>query len=156
MIKAYLRKTLGNFTLDAKIEESGIIAIIGKNGSGKTTFLKLISGILKPDFGYVVLDNLDITNLPIEKKNVVYLSYETYIPHFDVDKHILWGARNRKVKVSNDELKEIKESLGINFKGKIKNLSLGMRIRVILATSILAKPRLILADEIFSNLSDRK
>jgi len=155
MIKAYLRKRLGDFVLDSRLEDSGIIAIVGRNGSGKTTFLKLISGILKPDFGYVILNNKDITNLPIEKRDVIYLAYDTYIPNLDVDKHLLWGVKNKSIKITEEELKDIKESFGINYKGKIKDLSLGMKIRVMLATAILARPKLILADEVFSNLSER-
>ncbi|MGH9979736.1 MAG: ATP-binding cassette domain-containing protein [Nitrososphaeraceae archaeon] len=54
--------TLG--PLDLKIENEKILVIIGPTGSGKSTILNLIAGLLKPDSGLILLDGVDITNSP--------------------------------------------------------------------------------------------
>ena len=81
---------------------------------------------------------------------------DSYLPHLDVDPHLIWGARNKGINVERDYLKEIKTSLGINFEGKVREVSLGMRVRVSLATSLVSKPQLLLVDEAFSNIDNHR
>lgn len=156
VIEAKVFKKFGNFTLDAEIKEEGIICITGRNGSGKTTFLKVISGFLSPDYGYIKLNNKNITSLPPEKRNVALVTPDSYIPNFKVDNHIRWGAKVRGAEIKEEEIKEVKELLGIDFDGKVSKLSLGQRERVALATALLSKPALILVDEAFSNISNKE
>jgi len=76
--------------------------------------------------------------------------------HLDVDSHIMWGAKQSGVPVSGDRVKEIKSSLGIDFGGQVRRLSLGMKERVSLATALLSGRRVILVDEAFANLHDKE
>ena len=157
MIEAEVEKHYPSFTLNLKFKDEGIISIIGKNGSGKTTFLKIIAGIIKPDRGYVKIDEIDITNLPLNKRNVILVNQETYIPNLKIKKHLIWGAKLRKIKIDKKEVEEIAKILGIpNENKKVSELSLGNRERVALATALLAKPKVILVDEAFSNINNRK
>ncbi|ARM76458.1 ATP-binding cassette domain-containing protein [Acidianus manzaensis] len=156
MIEAQTYKKLGEFTLNAEIKEKGIICITGKNGSGKTTFLRTISGFLKIDKGYIKLNNDEITNLPPEKRDIVLVNQESYIPNFKVDAHILWGAKLKKLKIEEDEIRQAKDLLEINFDGKVGKLSLGQKEKVALLTAIFSKPKLILVDEAFSNINNKE
>ena len=156
MIQATVKKKLGSFTLDANISDEHLICLTGKNGSGKSTLLNVIGGLLTPDEGYVTLNSKKITELPIERRQVSMVTPDSCIPHLDVDRHMVWGAKNRGVKVENDYVKDIRTGLGINFEGKVKKLSLGMRERVALATSLISKPELILVDEALSNIDNRR
>lgn len=151
-----MKKKLGDFSLDANLSDEHFICLTGKNGSGKTTLLNLIGGILTPDDGYVALNSRKITNLPIEQRQVSIITPDSYLPHLDVDRHLIWGAKNRGLNVERDYVKEIKTDLGINFGGKVGKLSLGMRERVSLATSLVSKPQLILVDEAFSNIDNHR
>jgi molybdate/tungstate transport system ATP-binding protein len=156
LIEANVKKRLGSFQLNANFKDSGIVCITGKNGSGKTTFLHLLAGFLKPDEGYVKVEGRDVTRLPPEKRGTSFVNQESYIPEKSVESHLLWGAKVRGVKVSEEEVKEVREALNINFSGKVKNLSLGQRERVAIATAILSRPKAILVDEAFSNISEKK
>jgi molybdate/tungstate transport system ATP-binding protein len=156
MIEADVKKRLGDFSLDANVSDEHFICLTGKNGSGKTTLLNLIGGILTPDEGYVTLNSRKITNLPIERREVSIVTPDSCLPHLDVDRHLIWGAKNRGFTVERDYMREIKTGLGIDFGGKVGKLSLGMRERVSLATTLIAKPQLILVDEAFSNIDNHR
>ena len=156
MIEAAVKKQLGSFTLDANVSDEHFICLTGRNGSGKSTLLNLIGGILTPDEGYITLNSKKITNLPIERRQVSIITPESCIPHLDVDRHMVWGAKNKGLEIVEDYITEVKTALGINFDGKVRKLSLGMRERVALATSLIAKPELILVDETLSNIDNRR
>jgi molybdate/tungstate transport system ATP-binding protein len=156
MIEAAVQKRLGQFSLDATMKEGGFICLAGKNGSGKTTFLRIIAGLTKPDGGYVKINGREITRLPIEKRGVVLVMPESSIPGMEVGAHLRWGARLKKAEIGEDRLAAVKEELGIDFQGQVGKLSLGMRERVSLATALLSSPAGILVDEAFSNLHERE
>jgi molybdate/tungstate transport system ATP-binding protein len=156
VIEAAVKKKLGSFKLDANISDERFICLTGKNGSGKTTLLNLIGGILTPDEGHITLNSKNITNLPIERRQVSIITPDSCIPHLDVDRHMVWGAKNKGLKIEDDYITEIKTGLGINFDGKVRKLSLGMRERVALATSLISRPELILVDETLSNIDNRR
>lgn len=155
MIDAKVRKRLGSFYLDAELKDENLICLTGKNGSGKTSLLNIIAGIYKPDEGYVKINSETITDVSMEKKQVVLVTQDSCLPNFDVDKHLLWGAKLRQKQVKSDTVAEIKNSLGINYRGKVSKLSLGMKERVSLATALIASPRVILVDEAFGNIDNR-
>ena len=154
MIKTDLKKRLGGFFLDVDLSDEGFICLTGKNGSGKTTLLNLIGGILIPDDGYVMLNSKQITDLPIEQRHVSIVTPDTYIPHLEVAEHLVWGPKNKGQNIDRDYITEIKSALGINFSGKVNKLSLGMRERLALATSLISNPELMLVDEAFSNIDN--
>jgi molybdate/tungstate transport system ATP-binding protein len=156
MIEAAVQKRLGQFSLDSAVDEAGFTCLAGKNGSGKTTFLRILAGLTKPDAGHVRVNGRDITRLPIEKRGVVLVTPESSIPNLEVDAHLLWGARLKRIGVSQERLMAVKEELGIDFHGKVGRFSLGMRERVALATALVSSPEAILVDEAFSNLHDRE
>ena len=156
MIEAAVQKRLGRFSLDVTINEGGFTCLAGKNGSGKTTFLRILAGLTKPDVGHVRVNGRDITGLPIEQRGLVLVTPESSIPTLEVDGHLLWGARLKRVEVDEGKLAAAKEELGIDFHGQVGKLSLGMRERVSLATALLSSPAGILVDEAFSNLHGRE
>ncbi|PVU76870.1 sugar ABC transporter ATP-binding protein [Acidianus hospitalis] len=156
-IEAKVVKKLGNFYLNAQIKEQGIVCITGKNGSGKTTFLRILAGFLNIDEGYVKINNVDVTKLSPEKRGTVIITPDSYIPGLKVKSHLVWGAKIRKIKYDINELEKYKDLLdGISLDEKVDKLSLGQRERVSILTAILAKPKVILIDEAFSNINDKE
>ncbi|MGB9729998.1 MAG: ATP-binding cassette domain-containing protein [Thermoprotei archaeon] len=80
----------------------------------------------------------------------------TYLPHMKINKHIIWGFKSKNTEISN-EIKRIKEILNIDPDNKkVSLLSLGMRIRVSIATALFSHPEVILIDEALSHISDRQ
>lgn len=156
MIEASVKKRLGQFSLDVTMSEGGFICLAGRNGSGKTTFLRIVAGLTKPDVGHVKANGREITGLPIERRGVVMVMPESSIPTLEVDAHLLWGAKLKGAEVGKERLAAVKEELGIDFHGQVGKLSLGMRERVSLGTALLSAPAGILVDEAFSNLHDRE
>jgi len=156
MIEAVAQKAFGQFSLDATMSEGGFICLAGKNGSGKTTFLRIIAGLTKPDGGHVKINGREITGLQLEKRGVVLVTPESSIPSLEVDDHLRWGAKLKGVEIGEERLESVKEALGIDFHGKVEKLSLGMRERVSLTTALISAPAGILVDEAFSNLHERE
>jgi molybdate/tungstate transport system ATP-binding protein len=155
MIDVRAKKKLGEFLLDAELHDEGFICLTGRNGSGKSTFLNIIAGVIPLDDGSVKLHSNDITNMPMENRGVVLVTPDSYIPHLSVNKHLVWGAKLVGRKLDPSYVEKVKSALGISYGDKLSKLSLGMRERVSLATVLLAKPRLILIDETFSNVDAR-
>ncbi len=156
MIEAAVQKRFGQFLLDAAVSDGGFICVAGRNGSGKTTLLRIVAGLTKPDGGRVKVNGKDVTGMPLERRGVVMVTPESCIPSMREDEHLRWGAKLKGVEVGGERLRAVKEALGIDFRGKVGKLSLGMRERVSLATALLSGPAGILVDEAFSNLHERE
>lgn len=156
MIELSVKKKLGNFLLDTELVGSGLICLSGKNGSGKTSLLNCMAGVYAIDSGWIRVNGYDIANLPIEKRGAVLVSYNSFIPHLTVEEHLSFGLRFRKVKEDSSTLQLVASKLHINPKLELRQLSLGNRSKVALLTALVAFPRLILIDELFSNLDNKE
>lgn len=156
-------KDYGKFQLNVHFEHNqGILGMLGASGSGKSLTLKLISGILNPDRGKIILDNRVLydserkINLPPQRRKVGYL-FQNYalFPNMTVEKNILCGLhwekdkrRKREKMQSVIELLQIKELL----KKYPAQLSGGQQQRTALARILVSEPELLLLDEPFSAL----
>ncbi len=156
LIQLRVKKRFGEFLLDAEISDERFICLSGKNGSGKSTLLRIIAGQLQADEGILRLDSKDITKLLPEKRGIVLVTPDSCIPHMEVRKHLLWGANVRKIAVSGEYIANVKRNLGITYDGIVAKLSLGMKERVSLATALITKPDVILIDEAFANIDNRR
>lgn len=143
--------------LNLTVEPKTNLVLMGVSGSGKTTLLKTILGIIKPISGSIMLAGKDITHLPIEKRNIGYLSQNYGLfPHMTVAENIFYGLKVRGI--DQDEQKKILEQMinVIEMKGyedrNVLELSGGQQQRVGLARALAVKPDLFLLDEPLSNI----
>lgn len=150
MIRADFAVHLKGFSLKAEMEDQGLILLSGENGSGKSTFLKTLSGLIPVDSGSILSNGLDITELPPQGRKVVYATHNSYFPHMGVQKHILWAMGKEP---DREYMGELREAFGISYEGKLRDLSMGQRMRVAIATAFASRPRAILLDEVISNIS---
>ena len=143
--------------LDLDLEKHSTLSVLGKSGCGKTTLLKLISGLESPDTGTVSLDGQYITDLHAGKRGIVYLYQEALLfPHMNVFENIAFGLRVRdhtKPEVQT-AVETLSERLGISdqLKKKPHQLSGGQKQRVSFGRAVIVNPQLLLLDEPFGNL----
>jgi len=146
--------TLGPLSLSI---DEGIMVVLGPTGSGKTTLINSIAGILSPDNGKIILNGLDITKVPIESRKIGYVFQDSALfPHLNVNQNILFGMTSREIQ--NEEritsVRKIIGDLGIDnlLHRRIDSLSGGELQKVSLAQMLVRKPKIILLDEPLSHL----
>ncbi len=108
VIEVRAQKSLGAFSLDAELKDAGMICLLGNNGSGKTSLLNAIAGIISLDAGYIRINSADITNSSQEKRDVVLVTPDSAIPNFEVERHLEFGAKLRKLSIDRDFLQQVK------------------------------------------------
>ena len=143
--------TAGILKVKAEINGSGLILLTGRNGSGKTTILRMIAGQVSIQSGSIVLNGKDVTFEPLNRRRIVFINHDSVLSELTVDSHIRWSRSN----TTEEEVSLIKERMGVNYSGKVKDLSLGQRMRVSIASAILSRPGAILLDEILANISEK-
>lgn len=139
--------------VNATLHSGQLIGLIGKNGAGKTTLLKLISTILKPTSGRIMLDGQDIVKNPnVMRSTVGYLPQEvsTY-PNLTILEYLSYIASVKGVKKKDAE-KQINSLLTDfhlkNAKDKrMGNCSGGMKQRAGIICALLGDPQIIIIDE---------
>jgi ABC-type Fe3+/spermidine/putrescine transport system ATPase subunit len=137
--------------------DDGIMVILGPTGSGKTTLINLIAGILSPNKGKIVLNGIDITKIPIESRKIGFVFQDsTLFPHLNVHQNILFGLTRDELHSEERMImvRKIIEDLGIaNLLNRtIDSLSGGESQKVSLAQMLVTRPRIILLDEPLSHL----
>lgn len=148
---------LRNVSVD--VSKGDFIGVIGPNGSGKTTFINVISGIYKPDSGKIYYEDEDITNTPpyIRCKKGIARTYQIPQPFgsMSVLDNVIIASENCG---DGDEMyaKEVLRDVGLGDKLYVEaeRLSLVEKRLLELARALAAKPRLILIDEILAGLGE--
>jgi len=131
------------------------LVLVGPTGSGKTTLIKCIAGLLRASGGTICLGSREITHLDPSQRNIGLLPQDySLFPHLDVRGNILFGPLARRTPRDEAEgrLRRIVEVLGIrDLLGRgTGNLSGGEAQRVALARALIVHPEAILLDEPFS------
>lgn len=150
-------EVLKNFSLD--IEKGEIVAILGESGSGKSTFLRVLSGFEVPKAGMIKVDGRHFVDdncyTPVEKRKIgmVFQDYALF-PHLNIEKNIGFGlsgySKMEKKKIIEDMLELVNMQ---TYKYKYPHeLSGGQQQRIALCRALAPSPSLILLDEPFSNL----
>jgi phospholipid/cholesterol/gamma-HCH transport system ATP-binding protein len=140
------------------VSDGETVIIIGSSGAGKSILLKTIIGLIKPDIGSVIIDNIDITKCSLSslrevQKKIGYVFQEAALfDSFDVFENVAFGLRNLTPLSKIEIKKRVMECLEMFDLGKVGHLrpfelSGGMKKRVGLARAIAYYPRYILYDE---------
>jgi len=142
-----------NLNLD--IYKGDIFGFLGPNGSGKTTAMKIMTGLMKADsgevklFGYNIVDEYEKA---MERVGCIIETAESY-PYLTAYENLKLFSRYYK-NIDNERINEVLELTGmLKYRNeKVKNFSLGMKQRLGLSAAILSKPDLIILDEPLNGL----
>ena len=144
--------------LSLTIDEGSIMVLLGLNGCGKTTLIKLLAGLLPANSGTIEYDNEDIKNISIKERSKIfsYVPQKTYIADdFYVRDYLTYGFVNAlkfyetPKQEQLDKVKELSEELGIEnlLDKKMGKISGGERQIVTIASCLLQDTPIILLDE---------
>jgi len=157
LVKSYdgKKNVIDNISLEIKDKE--FIVLVGSSGCGKSTILRLISGLEEITSGNILIDGKVVNNLHPKDRDIafVFQSYALY-PHMSVYDNIAFGLKMRKYGKSEIDKKvhEAAEALNLSelLERKPRQLSGGQRQRVALGRAIVRNPKVFLMDEPLSNL----
>lgn len=148
-----LRKTIGKREIikgvDFSIKSGEIFGFLGPNGAGKTTTIRMLVGLIKPTSGDIKICGHDLksdTVNALRQVGAVVENPELYT-YLSGRENLMQIARIRKV--SKEDVEEIIKLVGLENRidDKVRKYSLGMKQRLGLAASLLAKPKLLILDE---------
>jgi putrescine transport system ATP-binding protein len=143
-------KAVNHVSLD--IAKGEIFALLGSSGCGKSTLLRMLAGFETPTSGRIVLDGVDLANLPAYQRpmNMMFQSYALF-PHLSVWDNIAFGLRREGLPAahvaSRVEAMLKLVQLGKFAQRKPHQLSGGQQQRVALARSLAKQPQMLLLDE---------
>ncbi len=146
--------------VSVQVEQGEIVGLLGPNGAGKTTTFYMIVGLIKPYDGKVLLDNTDITTMPMYKRaklGIGYLAQEASVfRKLSVEdnlKAVLEFTRFSK-KEQKERLESLLDEFGLQHIRKSKGITLsgGERRRTEIARALAVDPKFILLDEPFAGV----
>lgn len=146
--------------IDIKVKEKEIVGLLGPNGAGKTTSFYMIVGLVRPDYGNVLFDSGDVTNLPMHIRARLGIGYlpqeESIFRKLTVYENIM--AILETMNYSRAEMVDRCHSLMKRFgidklaSNKAITLSGGEKRRLTIARSLVSNPKLLMLDEPFSGV----
>lgn len=166
MIQVDVRHRLGSFELKAQfVSEGRVTALFGQSGSGKTSLVNIIGGLIRPDHAYislngdVIVDTKHKVFVPKHRRRVGYVFQDGRLfPHLTVRQNLLYGWWFTPGTKRVGQLAPIVELLGIGhlLDRRPGSLSGGEKQRVAIGRALLATPRLLLMDEPLASLDEAR
>lgn len=152
------RRVVNNVSL--KIESGKIVGLLGRNGAGKTTIFQMITGLIKPESGQILLNSFDISRTPSHKRarlGIIYLPQESSIfLKADVMTNLMMVLKENKSSAEKQKsiAQELLKELGLSHISSqpAYSLSGGERRRLEICRALTLKPSFLLLDEPFTGI----
>ena len=139
------------------VRKGEFLTLLGPSGCGKTTLLRMLAGFGSPDSGQILINGVDITDVPPHERpvNTVFQRYALF-PHLDVYENIAFGLKLQKVpeaEIDKRVRKVLKMVSMTDYEDRdVESLSGGQQQRVAIARAIVNEPKVLLLDEPLSAL----
>jgi lipopolysaccharide export system ATP-binding protein len=152
------RRVIEDVTLTLRRGET--VGLLGPNGAGKTTTFRMLTGMVTPDSGRIVLDGIDVTGMPFyerARRGISYLPQESFVPRsLSVEDNIamVLEAREPAAGKRNEILGRLLSEFHLEAvrRTRVGTLSGGQRRRCEIAITLACQPRFALLDEPFAGI----
>lgn len=145
--------------INLQVQHGSITALLGPSGGGKTTLLRIIAGLERPQQGSVRIDNAVVADektwVPAHERGIALVPQEgALFPHLTVAENVAFGLKKRRSASVKKRVAEMLALVGLPQSGNLRpsELSGGMQQRVALARALATQPTVVLLDEPFSAL----
>lgn len=165
-LRVEVERKLGSFHLRASFAaDVGVTALFGRSGSGKTSLVNVIAGLLKPDRGRVevggrvLFDRERGIDVPTARRRVGYVFQDGRLfPHFSVRQNLLYGRFFNCANERSIQFDQVVELLGLAhlLERRPAALSGGEKQRVAIGRALLAGPQVLLMDEPLASLDEHR
>jgi heme exporter protein A len=155
-----IRKTFGHFTalagITLNVQRGEFLALFGRNGAGKTTFLKIAATLIRHTHGNLRIEGLDIREEPEQaRRHIGFLSHNTYL-YRDLNpvENLRFFARLYGVQKADERIEALLDRVGLRRRASdpVRSFSRGLHQRLGIARVMLHDPSLILLDEPYTGL----
>ena len=143
-------KAIDNIT--AQIEEGHVFGLIGTNGAGKSTFMRILCGVLKPDSGQVLIDGEEVYDNPAVKAKIFYISDDQYFFKTGTPKDMLRFYETYYVGFDSEKFKNLMKAFNLDINRKVNTFSKGMKKQLSVICGVCAGTKYLLCDETFDGL----
>ncbi len=142
--------------INLRIEKGEFLTIFGPNGAGKTTLIKIMSTLVSPTSGKVIIDGIDIKENPIEiRKKIGVISHETYLYHeLTATENLRFFGRMHGTPNIEARIDELIKQVGLAYRknDRVRTFSRGMKQRLSIARALIHDPPILFLDEPYTGL----
>lgn len=138
--------------INATIKDGYVFGLVGTNGAGKSTFLRMVTGVLKPDEGSVTIDGLEVFENPKVKKRFFYISDDQHFFSNATPKDMMQYYHMMYEKFDKTRFFKLMDGFNLDCNRKINTFSKGMKKQVSVICGICANTEYLFCDETFDGL----
>ena len=138
--------------ISAVIEEAHVFGLIGTNGAGKSTFMRILCGVLKPDSGEVYIDGEAVYDHPEVKAKIFYISDDQFYFKTGTPKDMVDFYQTYYQNFDKEKFFKLMEAFGLDPNRKVNTFSKGMKKQLSVICGICANTKYLLCDETFDGL----
>ncbi|MDO4340572.1 MAG: ABC transporter ATP-binding protein [Eubacteriales bacterium] len=135
-----------------EIAEKEVFGLIGSNGAGKSTILRMTAGIMKPDQGTVLIDGMPVYENEKAKASLFYISDDSYFPANYTPEDLVRFYRSYYPTFDIQRFSKLMKQFGLEERRKISTFSKGMKKQLLVIIGVSAGTRYLLCDETFDGL----